>query len=77
MTPDEPRSIKEARDALVDELRGLEGLTMVGIGERDGTPCLRVYVVTIDKAIEEQVPTACGGWPVELRESGPVRAREG
>lgn len=68
-------SIEDAHAELVEELRELDGLTMIGIGESDGAPCLRVYVVAINDEIEARVPAAHRGWPVELRESGPIRAR--
>lgn len=68
-------SIEFARSGLVRELRGLPGVTMIGIGERDGEPCLRVYVVEISALVKQRIPTTHLGWPVDLEESGELRAR--
>jgi len=68
-------TLEEARAELIAELRGLPGLTMIGIGECEGAPCLRVHVVAATGEIREKVPERLGGWPVELLESGPIRAR--
>ena len=69
------RTIEEARAELIAELRALPGLTMIGIGECEGAPCLRVHVVAVTDEIRESVPDTLGGWPVELNESGSIRAR--
>lgn len=61
--------IERARSELVAALRELDGLTMIGIGESGGRPCLLVGVVAIDQATRAAVPASYGGWPIELRES--------
>ena len=71
-----PRStLEDARADLIALLAGLPGLTMIGIGECDGAPCLRVHVEAITDHVRKQVPATQGGWPVALKESGPIRAR--
>ena len=69
-------SIEEAKKELVAQLFGLEGLTMIGIGERGGKPCLTVHFVSLRDADLSRIPTEHRGWPVDARESGPIRALE-
>jgi hypothetical protein len=69
--------IEEARRELVLELRKAPGVTMIGIGECDSEPCLRVYVVELTAELRAQIPEEHRGWKVDVRESGEIQALDG
>jgi hypothetical protein len=68
--------IEEARRELVLELREAPGVTMIGIGECDSLPCLRVYVVELTAELRARIPDEHRGWKVDVRESGRIEAFE-
>ena len=47
-----------------------------GIGECAGRPCIRVYVIEKTAELQSRIGAEIEGYPVELVESGPVRALE-
>ena len=69
-------SIEEAHKALTDSLMSEAGIAGTGISECDGTPCLKVYVVTGTKEILDRIPKTFGGYEVRVQESGEIEARE-
>ncbi len=50
---------------------------MIGIGERDGKLCLRVSVAAMEVWRRQLIPEQRRGLPVDVRESGGVRGRDG
>ena len=73
-------SLEEARRRYEDELLRLPNVTGVGIGERDGAPCIAVFVtrkVPEDElAPEEVVPRSLEGHPVDVVELGAPTIEE-
>jgi len=71
-------SIEEAQKILADSVMPLPEVHGVGIGDCDGTPCLRVFasgdVAELAKRIPSQVPEGPGGYRVDIKSSGPFRA---
>jgi hypothetical protein len=69
----EPEPVARVLEEHAQELMALPGVVGVGVGERNGSPCLRVFVVrrTPDVAA---VPPELGGYPVEVEETGEFRA---
>jgi len=49
---------------------------VVGIGEGlcDGKPCIKVFVVEITPELEQKIPKEIDCYPVEIVETGEIRA---
>jgi hypothetical protein len=56
-------------------LMALPGVVGVGVGEREGAPCLRVFVARRTPEIATAIPAELGGYPVEVEETGEFHAR--
>lgn len=69
-------AIREVKARQEAEWLALEGVVAVGIGatEKRG-PGILVSVESITDALREHIPREASGVPVELRETGEVRAR--
>ncbi len=64
-------TVKEHHTA---ELMAVKGVTGVYIGATaTGVPCIRVMVVERTKEIDERIPKALEGHPVEIEVGGPIR----
>lgn len=72
--PDMSEAIEDAKRRLVRQVMRLPGVTAVGIGEADGAPCLRVWVVEHSNELRDAIPDRVAGYPVEVEASGPIRA---
>jgi hypothetical protein len=60
--------IKTAQRELNGKVMGRPGISGTAIGERDGKPCLTVYVS--DSEAGKSVPKRVGGFPVVVEKSG-------
>ena len=60
--------IKTAQRELNGKVMGRPGISGTAIGERDGKPCLTVYVS--DSGAGKSVPKRVGGFPVVVEKSG-------
>jgi len=71
-----PSSIEAAQQELAGRLIGLPGVTGVAIGEDQGSPCLRVWVVAFNEDLAAAIPGEFAGFPVIAEESGHIHARD-
>ena len=71
-----PQRIEAAQQHLAERLLSLPGVTAVGIGEVDGAPCLRVWVVAAGEDLTKAIPDEYAGFAVIVEESGPLEARD-
>ena len=69
-------SIEDAHKALADSLMFETGIAGTGISECDGTPCLKVYVVSQTDGVTSRIPKTFEGYQVTVMESGELEARE-
>jgi hypothetical protein len=73
-------SIEEAKSRHEAELLSLPHVTGVGIGERDGTPVIKVFVTRkvpeSQLAPGEVVPRSLEGHEVDVEEIGVVEAQQ-
>ena len=53
------------------------GVVGTGIGERDGLPCIRVFVESATAELTERIPASLEGYSVEVVETGTIRPRTG
>ena len=66
-------TIQQAAESLAQLLQGSPWLTGVAVGEREGEPCIFVYV---NSAKQADVGFLRGGWqgfPVEIKRLGTLR----
>jgi hypothetical protein len=52
----------------------IQGVVGTGIGEQDGSPCIRVFVTRYTRHIEREIPQKAGGFPVIVELSGEIKA---
>ena len=69
------RPIQEVLQEHTRALMAIPGVEGVAQGERDGQPCIRVFVSHRTKDMARRVPSSLEGYPVEITESGKLRAR--
>lgn len=55
-------------------LMALEGVVGTGQGQRDGKPCIHVYVLKKTPELLAQIPSTLEGYAVEVQETGVIRA---
>jgi hypothetical protein len=68
------KTIEEVLDAHTDELMAVPGVVGTAVGECAGRPCIKVLVTKKTGALEKRIPSALEGFPVELEETGEIRA---
>ena len=68
-------------DVLADHapsLMAMQGVVAVGQGALpDGTPCIRVFLKSHDRDLERRIPSRIEGHPVDVKETGEIRAMPG
>lgn len=60
-----------ARRELTDRVMGRPGVAGTAVGEKDGRPCLVVYLD--GRKSDVRVPGSVGGFPVVVEKGGPFR----
>jgi hypothetical protein len=72
------RPIAEVLAAHADSIMAIAGVAGIYEARReDGTPCIRVLVVRLTESLRARLPRSLGGYPVEIEESGEIRAMPG
>ncbi len=71
MTP----TIEAAQAKLTDRVMALSGVVGIGIGECEGAPCIKVFVVQETEELGRQIPSTFEGFPVVTQVTGEIRAR--
>ncbi len=71
MTP----TIEAAQAKLTDRVMALSGVVGIGIGECEGAPCIKVFVVRETEELGRQIPSTFEGFPVVTQVTGEIRAR--
>ncbi len=70
------QNIEEAQAQLTDSVMSLPGVVGIGIGECQGVPCIKVFVVQKTAELAGQIPQTYAGFAVEVEETGEFRPRE-
>jgi hypothetical protein len=65
-------TIHDATNDLLSHLQGVPWLTGAGLGERDGPPCIVLYVTSL-KPAHSFLPDVWQGYPLELKKMGKLR----
>lgn len=69
-------AIREVKARREEEWLALEGVVAVGVGATgERGPGILVSVEEVTDVLREHIPREASGVPVELRETGEVRAR--
>jgi len=58
-----------------ERLMAVRGVVGTGIGERDGLPCIRVFVESATAELTQRIPAWLEGYAVEVVETGSIRPR--
>jgi hypothetical protein len=58
------------------ELMAIPGVVGTAIGECDGSPCIKVFVVKKTTDIMNKIPSKLDGFPVAVEETGTIRRLE-
>jgi len=66
------RRLEKAHQKLTDRVMGRPGVSGTAIGERNGKPCLKVYVS--DAGAKKAIPRSQDGFPVVVEVSGRFKA---
>jgi hypothetical protein len=66
-------SVEEAATLLHSQLRAFPWLTAVGVGETQGTPCIVIYVKSLNSADLDFLKDGWEGFPVVVRKMGSPR----
>ena len=64
------KALQEAQKSWMD----LEGVESVGQGDKDGQPCIRVFISMRTDEVRDQIPSSFRGHPVDVVESGVISA---
>ena len=57
-----------------DSLMALPGVVGTAQGQRDGKPCIKVFVDTITSALVQRIPAEIEGYAVTVEETGEIKA---
>src|SRR5206468_714628 len=58
------------------ELMAIPGVVGTAIGECDGSPCIKVFVVKKTTDIMNKIPSKLDGFPIAVEETGTIRRLE-
>ena len=68
------KPIEEVLSKHTDELMSIEGVVGTAQGLCDDKPCIRVFVIKKTPELDQRVPNVLEGYPVEVEETGGIRA---
>ena len=68
-------TIEAAQGQLTDRVMALPGVVGLGIGECEGVPCIKIFVVQRTPELDREIPSTFEGFPVEMQVTGEIRAR--
>ncbi len=70
------QSIEAAQQRLTDSVMSLPGVVGTAIGECEGAPCIKVYVVKQSQELADKIPSTFEGFTVVVEVTGEIRARD-
>ncbi len=63
--------IEEAHRLLTNRVISKPGVAGTAIGQKDGKPCIKVYVESNDRKVLDGIPSVFEGFSVVVEGSGP------
>ena len=70
------RTIEQVLRAHTDDWMSIPGVVGTGIGERNGQPCIRIFVTRKTPQLLQRLPTTADSFGVDVVESGEFRVRD-
>ena len=70
------KSIESVLDAHAPALMAHPEVVGTGLGLCDGSPCIKVFVIARSAELQRRIGAEIEGYPVDLVETGPIRALE-
>jgi hypothetical protein len=70
------RTIEQVLRAHTDEWMSIPGVVGTGLGERDGEPCIRIFVTRKTQQLLQKLPSAVDGFVVDVVQSGEFTPRD-
>lgn len=68
------KTIQEVLNERTDEWMSIPGVVGTGIGECEGEPCIRIFVVKKTSELMQKLPSEVEGYAVDVQESGEFQA---
>ena len=68
------KTIQEVLSEHTDEWMSIPGVVGTGIGECEGEPCIRIFVVKKTSELIQKIPSDVEGYTVDMQESGEFQA---
>ena len=72
--PMRDKTILEVLEEQTPGLMAMPGVVGTAQGECEGKPCIKIYVVEKTAELIQQIPSVLEGYPVEIQETGEIRA---
>ena len=72
--PMQEKSIEAVLTEHTSTLMALPGVVGTAQGSCSGKPCIKVYVAEKTPELLKQIPSSLEGYPVEVQETGEIRA---
>ena len=69
------KSIEEVLKAHTPTLMNIPGVIGTALGEHDGKPCIIIMVDVKTEDTAGKIPSNIEGYPVQIKETGEIRAR--
>ncbi len=69
-------TIEEVLKEHTGEWMSIPGVVGTGIGECEGKPCIRIFVVKRTPELLKKIPSKLEGFVVDVQETGEIRARD-
>lgn len=68
------KTIEQVLKEHTDEWMSIPGVVGTAIGEFEGKPCIKIYVVEKTEELEKKFPASLEGYPLLLEETGEFKA---
>ncbi len=68
------KTIQEVLGEHTDEWMSIPGVVGTGIGECEGEPCIRIFVVKKTAELMQKIPSEVEGYTVDVQETGKFQA---
>lgn len=67
-------TIEQVLERHESKLMAIEGVSGIGISERDGKPCLKVFLEEDSPTLKSQIPSQLDGFEIDIEVTGPIKA---
>jgi hypothetical protein len=68
-----PETIEDVLTRFTPRWMAVPGVVGTGVGDLDGSPCIKVFIAKQTRHIEREIPEKAGGFPVIVELSGEIK----